>query len=57
MVLGGGVRRFAVLANDLGTRGGGGSRARFLCATPLAAPPPPRVSKDSGAGSALNKCP
>ena len=37
-----------------GERGGG--RAGSLYATPPSPPPPPRVLKDSGAGSATNKC-
>ena len=36
--------------------GGGGGRAGSLYATPPP-PPSPRVLKDSGAGSAPNKCP
>ena len=35
--------------------GGGGGRTRSLYATPPQPPPPP-VLKDSGAGSATNKC-
>ena len=40
------------LSHDLSTGGGGGGRARSLYATP-----PPPVLKDSGAGSANDKCP